>query len=280
MFASAEELIEHSGPMASLPEVFYRVNEAVEDPECSFAEIAHIIGQDSALSARLLKVVNSPFYGFDQKIETIIHAITIIGMAQLRDLVLATVFLNKFRGLSSQEMDMKEFWLHNIACGLMARVMATFCHEKGVERYYVLGLIHDIGRLLMFLVIPEQMNQALQQAKLEERLLHEVEKEMFGFDHSQVGCLLIQSWKLPDLFQSAVQHCHDSMFDADLPVETAILHISDIVVHALEFGTTGEHFVPPLNPMAWNRIELPSSMIPLMIKQLDREMEEALKIFN
>ncbi len=280
MFASAEELIEHSGPMASLPEVFYRVNEAVEDPECSFGEIAHIIGQDSALSARLLKIVNSPFYGFDQKIETITHAITIIGMAQLRDLVLATVFLNKFRGLSSQEMDMKEFWLHNIACGLMARVMATFCHEKGVERYYVLGLIHDIGRLLMFLVIPEQMNQALQQAKLEERLLHEVEKEMFGFDHSQVGCLLIQSWKLPDLFQSAVQHCHDSVFDADLPVEIAILHISDIVVHALELGTTGEHFVPPLNPMAWNRIELSSSMIPLMIKQLDREMEEALKIFN
>jgi len=280
MFASAEELIEHSGSMASLPEVFYKVNEAVEDPEGSFAEMAHIIGQDSALSARLLKIVNSPFYGFDQKIETITHGITIIGMAQLRDLVLATVVLNKFRGLSSQEMDMKGFWIHNIACGLMARIMATFCHEKGVERYYVLGLIHDIGRLIMFLAIPEQMNQAIQKAKLGERLLHEVEKEMFGFDHSQVGCLLIQSWKLPDLFQSAVQHCHDSMFDADLPVETAILHISDVVVHGLEFGTTGEHFVPPLNPMAWDKIELSSSMIPLMIKQLDREMEEALKIFN
>ena len=72
----------------------------------------------------------------------------------------------------------------------------------------------------------------------------------------------------------------DQILEADLPMETAILHISDIVVHALEFGTTGEHFVPPLNLMAWNKIELSSSMIPLMIKQLDREMEEALKIFN
>ncbi len=280
MFASPEELVEHSGPMASLPEVFYRINEAVEDPESSFTEIAHIISQDTALSARLLKIVNSPFYGYDQKIETITHAITIIGMAQLRDMVLATMVINKFRGLSCKAMDMKAFWLHNIACGLMARIMATFCHERGVERYYVLGLIHDIGRLIMFLATPEQMNEALQKAKLEERLLHDVEKEIFGFGHSDVGRLLIQSWQLPVLFQEAVQHCHDSMFDIDLSTETAILHAADIFVHALELGSSGEYFVPPLNPLAWDKIDLSSSMIPLMIRQLDREMEDALEIFS
>lgn len=280
MITTPEELIERSGPMASLPEVFYRINEAVDDPESSFAEIAHIISQDTALSARLLKIVNSPFYGYDQKIGTITHAITIIGTAQLRDMVLATMVINKFRGLSSKAMDMKAFWLHNIACGLMARILATFCHEKGVERYYVLGIIHDIGRLIMFLATPDQMNEALQKAKLEERLLFDVEKEIFGFDHSEVGRLLIQSWQLPVQFQGAVQHSHDSLLDIDLSMETAILHIADIFVHALELGSTGEYFVPPLNPLAWDKIDLSSSMIPLMIKQLDREMDDALEIFS
>lgn len=280
MFSSPEELIEQCGPMASLPQAFYRINEAVENPECSFAEIARIIGKDSSLSARLLKIVNSPFYGYDTKIETITHAITIIGMAQLRDLVLATMVVDKFRGLSAKDLDMKAFWLHNIACGLMARIMATFCHERSVERYYVLGLIHDIGRLVMFLSIPEKMSEALQQAQLEEKLLHSVEKEMFGYDHSDVGRVLIESWKLPDLFQLAVQHCHDSIIDIELPIETAILHISDIFIHGLQLGSTGERFVPPLNPMAWDKIELSSSMIPLMIKQLDRELEDALVNFK
>ncbi len=227
-----------------------------------------------------MKIVNSPFYGYDTKIETITHAITIIGMAQLRDLILATMVVDKFRGLTSKDLDMKSFWLHNIACGLMARIMATFCHERGVERYYVLGLIHDIGRLVMFLSIPEKMGEALQKAHLEEKLLHDVEKEILGYDHSDVGRLLIQSWKLPDLFQSAVQHSHDSTFDFELPMETAILHISDVFVHALQLGTTGENFVPPLNPKAWDKSELSSSMIPLMVKQLDRDLEDALVIFN
>ncbi len=132
----------------------------------------------------------------------------------------------------------------------------------------------------MFLSIPEKMNQALQKAQLEEKLLHAVEKEMFGYDHSDVGRLLIKSWELPDLFQLAVQHSHDSMFNFEIPMETAILHVSDVFVQALELGSTGEIFVPPLNPMAWDKIELSSSMIPLMIKQLDREMEDAMIIFN
>ncbi|MDH5763128.1 MAG: HDOD domain-containing protein [Nitrospinota bacterium] len=280
MFETAEELIEHSGQVASLPEVFYRVNEAIEDPECSFSEIAHIIGQDSALSARLLKIVNSPFYGFDTRVETITHAITIIGMVQLRDLILATLVVDKFKGLSTSVMDMKSFWLHNIACGLMARILATFCHEKGLEKYYVLGLIHDIGRLIMFLSIPEQMNRALEIARAGDELLSVVEKEMFGFDHSRVGYLLIQSWKLPELFQVAVQHSHDSAMDGNLSSETAILHVSDVFVHALQFGSSGEVFIPPLNPLAWNKLNLSSSMIPLLVKQLDREIKDAVINFS
>lgn len=280
MFANPSELIERAGPIASLPEVFYKVNEAVDNPESSFSEIASIISQDSALSARLLKIVNSPFYGYDAKIETITHAITIIGMVQLRDLVLATLIIEKFRGLPAGFMDMKAFWAHNIACGIMARIIATFCHEKGVERYYVLGLIHDIGRLLMYLTIPDKMKEVIKKAEQDGKLLNDVENELFGFDHSEVGYQLIKTWKLPDMFQSAVLHCHDSSNQDPLNIETAILHISDVFVHSLGIGSTGEYFVPALNFQAWEKTEISPSMIPLMVKQLDREVSQAMMIFN
>ncbi|NIR49772.1 MAG: HDOD domain-containing protein [candidate division Zixibacteria bacterium] len=279
MFANPEELLERSGPMASMPEVFFKITEAIENPECSFDEIAGILGKDTALSARLLKIVNSPFYGFERKIDTIPHAITIVGMAQLKDLVFATLILDKFNGLTQRILDMKSFWRHSIACGLMARILAVFCHEKNPERYYVLGLIHDIGKLLMFLTAPQNMDEAMQRAKLEEKLLHEVEREVFGFDHAGVGGYLIRSWKLPEMFHQAVERSHDSVFDFDVSMETAILHLSDVFVHALELGNTGEVYVPPLNPVAWDKVELSASMIPLMIKQLDLEFLQATRIF-
>ena len=116
MVTHPEDVVGMAGEMATLPVIFVRINEAVENPNSSFSEIAQIISGDSALSARLLKIVNSAFYGFSNKIETISHAITIIGTAQLRDLVLATAVIEKFQGLPSKNINMKSFWLHSISC--------------------------------------------------------------------------------------------------------------------------------------------------------------------
>jgi len=133
MVSKPEQLLETGIKVPSLPAIFNEINEAVEDPESSFTEIAEIIGGDMALSARLLKIVNSSFFGFPSKVETITHAITIVGTAQLRDLVLATTIISQFKGMPKDVVNMESFWKHSVGCGLAARIIAIFRREPNIN---------------------------------------------------------------------------------------------------------------------------------------------------
>lgn len=275
-----EDVVEMAGEMATLPIIFTRINEAVEDPESSFTEIGQIISGDSSLSARLLKIVNSAFYGFSNKIETITHAITIIGTAQLRDLVLATTVMEKFKGMPSETINMKSFWLHSISCGLAARIIATYRHDRNPERYYVLGVLHDIGRLLMFLNISDQMCEVIETSVNEKIILHEAEKKIIGFNHAEMGGFLMEAWNLPVTFQTAITFSHNpSGTTPEFFTETAILHVADLISHSMEHGSSGERYVPPLDEEAWEKIGLPSSILASIVYQLDKHLDETIHMF-
>lgn len=275
-----EDVVAMAGEMATLPIIFERINEAVENPESSFSEIGQIISGDSSLSARLLKIVNSAFYGFSNKIETITHAITIIGTAQLRDLVLATTVMEKFKGMPSETINMKSFWLHSISCGLAARIIATYRHDRNPERFYVLGILHDIGRLLMFLNIPDQMREVIEISVKEKIILYEAEKKVIGFNHAEMGGFLMKAWNLPVTLQNAINFSHDpSSTTPECVTETSILHVADLISHSMEHGSAGELYVPPLDEEAWDEVGLPSSILAAIVYQLDRHLDETIHMF-
>ena len=275
-----EDVVDMAGEMATLPIIFTRINEAVDNPESSFSEIGQIISGDSASSARLLKIVNSAYYGFSHKVETITHAITIIGTAQLRDLVLATAVIERFQGVPSKTIDMKSFWLHSISCGLAARILATYRHDRNPERFYVLGVLHDIGRLLMFLNIPDQMRKVLGRAEQEKISLYEAEKQIIGFSHAEMGGFLMEAWNLPGTFQTAINFSHDpSSTTPEYVTETSILHVADLISHCMEHGSSGDRYVPPLDEEAWEKIGLRPSILASVVYQLDRHLNEAIHMF-
>jgi len=275
-----EDVVEMAGEMATLPIIFTRINEAVENPKSSFSEIGQIISGDSASSARLLKIVNSAYYGFSNKVETITHAITIIGTAQLRDLVLATAVIERFQGVPSKTIDMKSFWLHSISCGLAARILATYRHDRNPERFYVLGVLHDIGRLLMFLNIPDQMRKVIEMAEQEKISLYEAEKNIIGFNHAEMGGFLMEAWNLPGTFQTAINFSHDpSSTTPEYVTETSILHVADLISHCMEHGSSGDRYVPPLDEEAWEKIGLRPSILASVVYQLDRHLDEAIRMF-
>jgi len=275
-----EDVVDMAGEMATLPIIFTRINEAVDNPESSFSEIGQIISGDSASSARLLKIVNSAYYGFSHKVETITHAITIIGTAQLRDLVLATAVIERFQGVPSKTIDMKSFWLHSISCGLAARILATYRHDRNPERFYVLGVLHDIGRLLMFLNIPDQMRKVIEMAEQEKISLYEAEKQIIGFSHAEMGGFLMEAWNLPGTFQTAINFSHDpSSTTPEYVTETSILHVADLISHCMEHGSSGDRYVPPLDEEAWEKIGLRPSILASVVYQLDRHLDEAIHMF-
>jgi len=255
--------------LPSLPTIFYELEKEIDHPRSTSDSIATILTNDQSLVARLLALSNSAFYGFSRRVETIPHAIQLLGLKQIRDLVMATAVMDSFRGVSSDLLEMKQFWIHSIGCGVAAAAIAREKSDPNPERHFVGGLLHDIGRLAMLIKIPEEMSTVLLQHRETRVLTHLLEQELIGFDHATVGGRLVEQWHLPLVLADMVKHHHSPERSVSASLETAVIHVADILVHALELGKSGEVIVPNFSPAAWDRIGIE-------IDLLDRIMENTL----
>jgi putative nucleotidyltransferase with HDIG domain len=274
------ELIQGDSQLATLPEVFYKLNAAIEDPDCTFDDIGEIISIDPALTVRLLKIVNSAFYGFSTQVETITHALTIIGTDQLTQLVLATSVMSQFKGISDELLNMNSFWRHSISAGLAARSIAALSGEYNVERFFVAGLLHDIGRLVFCLKAPDENAEILKKAEASDKPLYVEEKAAFGFDHAELGGQLLKEWKLPERLVEAVA-CHHLPANAKShSEEAAVVNLADAIAYSMKLGSSGETFVPPLEPKSWESIGLPESLyLPMIKDKIDQQFEDVSYVF-
>lgn len=271
MLRSPQELLRRRLQVPSLPSVCTRLNEALDNPRSSTLDIAELIGNDAALTARLLRLVNSTFYGFPTRIETPSQAVMIIGTAHLCDLALTTAITRMFRDIPEDLVSMESFWRHSIACGLTARVLAAHRQEPNAERFFVAGVLHDIGRLVLFQQAPDLARAALSRARQRGELLHHAEREVVGFDHAAIGATLLRTWGLPASLEESVAYHHDPLEAHRHPLEAAVVHVADIMTQALSFGTSGELFVPPLAPDAWDLLALPPSVAPVIAAEVKEQ---------
>ena len=262
--------------VSSLPMIHLRLEEAINNPKKSMSDIAKIIREDPGLTARLLRIVNSAFYNFPSRVETISQAVTIVGTQQLSALALATSVMKMFKGLPEDLVSMDSFWRHSIACGLAARFIGTLLREANAERFFVAGMLHDIGRLVMYTKLTEPSREILTTAKAQQQLLYEAERERLGFTHAVVGGVLLQTWKLPTSLEEIVMYHHNPKAATRFPVETAVVHLADIIAHAMDLGSSGEVFVPPLDSEAWERLNLSPSVLGSIEEQLDRQYQDSL----
>ena len=217
------KLIRNDVDLPSLPIVYGQINETIKKPTSSAYDIGNVISKDAGLSARLLKIVNSTFYGFPSKIDTLSRAVTIVGTRQLSTLALGMNIINVFKDIPSDLIDMKSFWQHSIGCGIAARIIAGYKNIQNIERLFVAGLLHDIGRLILYSSIPIHARNALLKAKYADSLLHKEEHEIMGFDHTKIGGLLLKKWKLPISLENNVTYHHIPQESKD-PLEPAIVH--------------------------------------------------------
>ena len=279
MAITAEGLLRRSTTLHSLPMIYEQLDREINNPLSNLEDIANIFLDDSALSARLLRLTNSAMYNFPSKVDTINRAITIIGTRQLRDLAFSTSVLSLFDGIDPQLIEMESFWRHSIAVGVAARVIATYLYEKDVERYYLMGLLHDIGRLIMYTHIPDTMSQLIVQCKEQQQLLHLQEEQELGFHHGDVGRLLLQSWKLPAPTCDAVGFHHHPQRSTAYQRELAIIHIADLLANALQLGNSnGLSQVSPLNTTSWELIGLPTALLPDMLDHVVAQYDDVVNI--
>ena len=271
-------LIDEDDNLASLPNIFTEISRVISDPRSSAIHVANVISNDPNLSAKLLKVVNSAFYSFPSKIDTISRAVMIVGSKQLSTLALGTSVVNKFQNIPADLVDMKSFWKHSIACGISARMIASYKNVANTERLFVAGLLHDIGRLLIYKHLPREGREILLQAGRKNGLLRSAEFEILGFDHTQIGGMLLKKWKLPLMLEQAVGN-HHQPFESQYPLESTVVHIADLLINALRIGTSGERLVPPVIPEVWTELGLPIEIFTNIIPLIDRQIEEVTRNF-
>lgn len=278
MFKKPEDLLKGLVQVSSLPVIYTKINEAVNNPQSSMKGISDIISDDPGLTSRLLQLVNSAFYSFPSRIETVNRALFIVGTQQLRDLALATSIMNLFKGIPEDLVNMESFWRHSVACGLTAKILATYRRcEMNVERFFAAGIIHDIGRLIIYKKIPETAKEMILRCKTNRELLFLVEKEVIGFDHADLGRVLVQFWNLPPSLEEVVAYHHSPREARRYPVETAVVHIADIIAHAMQFGKSGEQYIPPIDEKAWELIGVPTSVLSPTMDQLEREIKDVVQ---
>jgi putative nucleotidyltransferase with HDIG domain len=274
----ASDLLKGVVSVASLPGIYLRLSAVVSDPRSSAADVGHVIAEDPGLTARLLRLVNSAMYGFPSKIETVSHAISIVGTAQLQDLALATSVIRLFASVPESLVTMESFWRHSVACGVTARVIASRRREANVERYFVAGLLHDIGRPIMYMQIPAEARQAVLHARETGEPLFRVEHALLGFDHAHVGQALLDLWKLPASLRESVANHHYPDRSQRFPAETAIVHVADLIANSLNLGSSGEAGVPPLDARAWDLLGLPTTSIDDVLEEAERHYEAAVHV--
>ena len=251
--------------LPEIPTIVTELNEVIDNPYTSAKHIAEVVYRSPSLTALLLKIVNSPLYGFAQKIDRVSRAVTLIGTKEISSLALGIMILSVFKDLPEDIIDMKSFLKHSLACGIIARILAAQKNWPQTEQLFVSGLLHDIGRLIVYVYFRDQARHLLARALRANTILYQEEKNLLGCQHTDIAKYLLKKWQIPSNIENNVS-CHHHPSKARIPDQAAVVHLSDIIVNGLGIGTSGERFVPPLDPEAWNHLELSPNCFETVIQ--------------
>lgn len=260
----AEGIVASEVHLASFPDIYFKIRQVLDSPVSTPAQVADVVSKDTSLTAKLLKLVNSPFYGLPNRIDSISRAVMVIGGQEISTLALGISAINAFKDIPPELINMRMFWEHSVAVGVFARLLGEAIGVKAAERLFVAGILHDIGRLVIFKKLPHAAVEAIYYAKANQLPLHVAEEEIIGFSHPLVGGLLLRAWKFPEVLATLVS-CHHGPSACDGGVEAALVHAADIVAVAVGETPPASFVAPTLDSAAWDALGLDAGKLPELV---------------
>jgi putative nucleotidyltransferase with HDIG domain len=226
-----------AGDLPTLPQIALEVNQLASNPLTGMNEIVRIIRNDPALTAKILRVSNSAFYGMSGRVESLNMALVVLGMREINNLVTCISIFKAFPNKpGEQRFDRKTFWEHSAACGEIARVIASKLHLRmhGVE--FTAGLLHDIGKVVLEQHYHDEFMAALTFSQAQNLVSTEAERNVLGVDHAEIGAWLCERWHLPECITEAIRYHHQPTLAPQNKTLSAVVHLSDIITNALISG--------------------------------------------
>ncbi|MBC8204924.1 HDOD domain-containing protein [bacterium] len=246
--------------LPTLPGIALQISDMMNNPNVSASDLAKLISADQSLTMRILKVANSAYYGFPRKIGTITLAVVVLGFDALKSLTLSMTILDHLKKWGGADgFDFNEFWRHSIYTAIIARFLSRQTGYKVAGEAFVTGLIHDVGKLVISQKFPEQFAEILETASGNGRKVYEIENEILGADHAELGSWLVDNWNLPGYMSEAVAYHHHPE-KAAIEIKLSAL-VNTANRFALDFGAEkwAETYKDDFNPYAWNVLKMRNS---------------------
>lgn len=252
--------------LPTLPGIISKLTKMADDPDTTTEQMGKIISKDHILAAKLLKLVNSAFYGFPQKISSLNSALILLGFNVVKSLIISSSI---FELMESQDM---QLWEHSLGCAVVCNVLAKRLEVSDPEEVSTAGLIHDIGKVAIKMELRPEFDEIGRLVHDKEMSRYTAEREILGLDHAEVGGWLAKSWNLPPKLVEPIACHHDPRNAQDEKIATAIIHFSDIFIRGLGYGHGDDIWVPPLSKSAWDLLGLTAQDMDEILEQVEEKL--------
>jgi len=276
--ASPNDIVGHEVQLSSFPDVYFKLRKEIDSPTGSVQSLSEIITRDVSLTAKILKLANSPLYALPEPVESIPRAISIIGTSELSTLALGVSAINYFKGIPPELIDMATFWRHSVSCAIFAHILAKAMGEKNTERFFIAGLLHDVGRLILFKDMPYASSEMLLHARENSLPIVIAEETLFNFTHTSISEALLTQWDFPPQIAILVNSHHNPLA-APSPREASIVHLADFFANVVGVVAGGMYALPPLEEGAWELTSLPVTSVRRICSDYESQAEQMFKAF-
>jgi putative nucleotidyltransferase with HDIG domain len=263
-----KRIIKDTTSLPTLPGVIAKLGKLAENNSVSVHEMARVVSSDQVLAAKVLRLVNSAFYGFSGRVSTVSNALILLGVNVVKSLAISSSILELMG------KNVVGLWEHSMGAAVAANVMSKRLGLPEPEETSTAALLHDIGKVIIKIKLQEDYGQLTTFISEKGLMMIEAERELLETDHAEIGEWLCQTWLLPEKLIEPIA-CHHNVERSKIhQVKTSVVHISDVLIKASGFGFSGDDLVPLIQPAAWKKLGLNQQLLASIVEEVEDKLVE------
>lgn len=272
--------LDHARNLPTLPTIALKINEMLKDYEVSIDQLTNVIEKDQAIVIKLLKLVNSAFFGFKSEIKNIPHAVTLMGYNTLRNAVITVSVIDAFKVQDKVKgFDIKQFWIHSIQVAVYSKYLSEDSKLMPAEEAFTFGLLHDIGKMVQLIIFPDLCQKILSEIETKKISYYNAEKELATMSHARIGAYLAKKWFLPQDLEDVLKYHHNIKEENSNRNQMIIVHVADMIVNTLNGSKCPDHQLCNLNPEIKSTLLNTLKRMPTWCPNAEDEIKTACQFF-
>ncbi|MDY6967432.1 MAG: HDOD domain-containing protein [Spirochaetota bacterium] len=266
--------------MPSLSPVVHKITEVANDRSSSAQDLTDVIQLDPVLTAKVIRMVNSAYFGLLQQVKSLKQAVVMLGINTIKNVALSSSFLGQVNLKGKTDLSGDDFWQHSLGVAVASKLIATKLgvDPRFVEEYFIAGLIHDIGKVLINNFFPDEMNEILEASSKKNESITNIEKRVIKLTHEEIGIAIGKKWKFENALLFAVGKHHQPALKGSAAIFSIVVSVADTFVNLKKIGFSGNYRIDPISEEVWETINLNEEDVFNALSPIDEEIDKA-KVF-